>query len=207
MRKGERKGRVNHLCAYPSDGKYSGGETLVVARHLTVILIKQQERCRQIAPGKVLSCVLNLTVTRAGARGGHHAHLPLLPSQVYQRARSPHDHSQQLADAEKQSFWKPSKCLILKDPSYRGRSVLQVRSVFGVWLRVLLFFLFKKHSAYFQHKCVLFLFYVLPCLSPWRVNTHLCAFGVEGMDSTKPSPVIWHRKFHKYGNMTTASSR
>lgn len=90
------------MCAYPSDGKCSGGETLVVARHLTVTLTKQQERCRQIAPGKVLGRVLSFMVTRAGAHGGRHAHLPMLPFQGYQRAWSPRDHSQQSADAKKQ---------------------------------------------------------------------------------------------------------
>lgn len=49
---------------------------------------------------------------------------------------------------------KPSKCSTLKDPSYRGRSILQVRSVFSAWLQVFPFSLFEKHSAYFQHKQV-----------------------------------------------------
>ena len=53
-----------------------------------------------------------------------------------------------------ESFWKPSKYSILKDPSYRGRSILQVRSVFSAWLQVFPFSLFEKHSAYFQHKQV-----------------------------------------------------
>lgn len=90
------------MCAYLSDGKYNGRETLVVARHLTVILIKQQERSGQIAPGKVLPPVLNLTVTRAGDRGGNQANLLMLLLQVYKRAQSPPDHSQQLAHAQKQ---------------------------------------------------------------------------------------------------------
>ncbi|EPY84867.1 hypothetical protein CB1_000436034 [Camelus ferus] len=63
-------------------GKYEGSGALVVARHLTVVLIKQQEDNRQITSGKVLPRVRNLTATWAGCLRGDHAHLLTLRFQT-----------------------------------------------------------------------------------------------------------------------------